>query len=74
MRQFAALILLALTAVFLAGCWDLEEVEDLGFVTAVAVNTAPRSEIELLVQVINPRVIAGGFRGAITPGASISAK
>lgn len=73
MRRFAALILLVL-ALFAAGCWDLKEIEDLGFVTGVGVDAAPRGEVKLLVQILNPRVVGGGVRGAITPGTSISAK
>lgn len=73
MRRLVVLVLLLLV-VFAAGCWDLREVEDLAFVMAVAVDTAPRGEVKLLVQVINPRALVAGPRGGVTPGASIPAK
>jgi len=71
--RLVALVLVVL-AVFTAGCWDLKEVEDLAFVTGMAVDAAPRGEIRLLVQVINSRAFGGGVRAPITPGVSISAK
>ncbi|WP_334109835.1 Ger(x)C family spore germination protein, partial [Thermodesulfitimonas autotrophica] len=73
MRWLVVPVLLVLT-VFTAGCWDLKEVEDLGFVTGIGVDAAPQGKVELLVQLINPRVVGGAARGAITPGASASAK
>lgn len=73
MRRVLAMVLIVLT-VFAAGCWDLREVEDLAFVTAVAVDTASGGGVKLLVQVINPRALGGGPRAAVTPGASIPAK
>lgn len=73
MRLLAPLVLLSL-AVFAAGCWDLREVEDLAFVMATAVDTAPRGEVKLLVQVINARALGAGPRGGITQGASIPTK
>ncbi|MEW6770316.1 MAG: Ger(x)C family spore germination protein [Bacillota bacterium] len=73
MRRVLAMVLLVLT-VFAGGCWDLREVEDLAFVLAIAVDTTPRGEFKLLVQVINPRALVAGPRGGLTPGASIPAK
>ncbi|MEW6173635.1 MAG: Ger(x)C family spore germination protein [Bacillota bacterium] len=73
MRRRVAPVLLIL-AVLAAGCWDLREVEDLGFAVATAVDTVPLGEVRLLVQVINPRALGGGPRGGVTAGASIPAK
>lgn len=73
MRRLVVLVLLVIT-LFTTGCWDLKEIEDLGLVTGIGVDTAPRGKIELWVQVLNPRVVGGGVRGAITPGTSISSK
>ncbi|ACX51461.1 germination protein, Ger(x)C family [Ammonifex degensii KC4] len=69
-------LLACLTVGFLllSGCWDMRELEDLAFVTAVAVDWTPGREVRLIAQVFNPRALAGGAQGAITPGASISSK
>lgn len=68
-------VVLPLLLFSLAGCWDLREVEDLGYVTATAVDRAPGNRVRVIVQLPNPRVVGGGGpRGAITPSASIAAK
>ncbi|SHI84192.1 Ger(x)C family spore germination protein [Desulfofundulus thermosubterraneus] len=68
------LIILVLLICLNAGCWDLREVEDLGYVMAMAIDSGPQGKIRLIAQVPNPRVLGGGQRGGITPGASIAAK
>jgi len=73
-QRVMVMVLMLLVVVFAAGCWDLREVEDLAFVTATAVDTAPGGRVKLLVQVINPRALGGGPRAAPTQGASIPAK
>lgn len=72
MWRLVVLCLIALLAGF--GCWDLKEIEDLGFVTGIGVDTAPHGNIKLLAQLLNSRVVGGTPRGGITPGASTSAK
>mgnify|MGYP005844439129 CR=1 FL=1 len=70
-----ALALLSLLILTLTGCWDLREVEDLGYVMAMAVDRAPGNKVRVIVQIPNPRVVGGGGpRGGITPAASIAAK
>ncbi|MEW6573409.1 MAG: Ger(x)C family spore germination protein [Bacillota bacterium] len=74
MQRILVLVLL-ITTVFAAGCWDLKQVEDLALITLIAVDTAPREEVKVILQILNPRVLAGGApAGGATPGASISAK
>lgn len=74
MQRILVLVLL-ITTVFAAGCWDLKQVEDLALVTLTAVDTAPRGQVKVILQILNPGVIAGGAPGGgVTPGASISAK
>ncbi|RDV84816.1 Ger(x)C family spore germination protein [Ammonifex thiophilus] len=69
-------LLAGLTAglLLLVGCWDMRELEDLAFVTAVAVDRLPSGEVRLVVQAFNPRALAGGTQGAITPSASVPSK
>ncbi|MEW6448561.1 MAG: Ger(x)C family spore germination protein [Bacillota bacterium] len=74
MRRLAAPLLLLVT-ILTAGCWDIRQVEDLALITLIAVDTAPREEVKVILQILNPRVLAGGApAGGVAPGASISAK
>ncbi|MGO0123338.1 Ger(x)C family spore germination protein [Desulfothermobacter acidiphilus] len=68
------LLLLLSGCFFLVGCWDMHELEDLAFITAVAVDRSPSGEVRLVAQVFNPRALAGGAQGGMTPGASIPSK
>ncbi|MBO8128889.1 MAG: Ger(x)C family spore germination protein [Peptococcaceae bacterium] len=68
------LVIVLLAAAVQAGCWDLRQAEDLGYVMATAVDRTPQGLVKLLVQVPNPRALAAGPRGGVTPGASISSK
>ncbi|MEW5761609.1 MAG: Ger(x)C family spore germination protein [Bacillota bacterium] len=64
-----------LLALLVAGCWDLREVEDLGYVLATAIDRAPGNRVKVIVQLPNPRVVGGGGpRGAVTPSASVASK
>lgn len=58
----------------MGGCWDKREAEDMGYVRATALNSAPSGKVLLLAQVPNPATFAGGGMAAITPGASQDAK
>ncbi|MGQ9497896.1 MAG: Ger(x)C family spore germination protein [Desulfotomaculales bacterium] len=55
-----ALALLSLLILTLTGCWDLREVEDLGYVMAMAVDRASGNKVRVIVQIPNPRVVGGG--------------
>ncbi|MGB9803626.1 hypothetical protein [Desulfofundulus sp.] len=56
-------LLLLLTPVLLAGCWDHREVEDLGIVLLTAVDSAPEGRVRLEVQALVPAAVAGGGGG-----------
>ncbi|TEB16469.1 Spore germination protein B3 precursor [Pelotomaculum sp. FP] len=60
--------LIVVTALSLQGCWDQQEVERLGIVLATAMDQAPDGRVRLTVQVINPKVVAGGGRGGSAAG------
>ena len=57
------LFALALLFLFLPGCWDHREVEDLGIVLLTAVDEAPGNKIRLETQVLIPGAIGGGGGG-----------
>ncbi len=68
-------IIVFAVAVFVSGCWDKKEAEDLGYVRATAVDRAPGGKVRLIAQVPNPRALGGGGGMAgVTPGASIPSK
>lgn len=49
------LVYLTLSLVCLSGCWDMREINDLGFVTAVAIDQAPApNKYRITVQIANP--------------------
>ncbi len=68
---FIAALAVVVTA---AGCWDRNEVEELGIVLAIAVKDMPGEGIQLLAQAANPRLVGGAGVSRETPGASIAAK
>lgn len=74
MKRRIRLIILVLLICLTAGCWDMREVEDLGYVMAMAIDRGPQEQIRVITQVPNPRVLGGGTRGGVTPGASIATK
>ncbi|WP_158289290.1 Ger(x)C family spore germination protein [Paenibacillus flagellatus] len=56
----APIAVLLAAAVLLAGCWDSREVNELAVVMAAAIDQADEQNIELSVQVYNPRTAGGG--------------
>ncbi len=74
-RRVALVALLLTVVVLFAGCWDLEEVEDLGLILALAVDRLPGGEVCLLAQVPNPAMVGPTPAvGGVTPGTSIGSK
>ncbi|MBU4534058.1 MAG: hypothetical protein U1D96_09900 [Eubacteriales bacterium] len=64
-----------LTIVFMtAGCWDRDEVEELGIVLGIAIKSLPGERVQMIAQFANPRLVGGAQVGRETPGASISSK
>ncbi len=63
---FAALLFVTLTLP--AGCWDQREVEQLGIVLATAVDKGHGGQLEVHVQVVIPRALAGGGMGGMGGG------
>jgi len=67
---FAALLFVFLTLP--AGCWDQREVEQLGIVLATAVDKGQGDQLEVHVQVVIPRALAGGGMGGMGGGGMIT--
>lgn len=61
MKKILILLSLCTAVVLLAGCWDRREVNDLALVMAVGIDKKSAKEIELSVQVIDPKKFGGGL-------------
>ncbi|MBM7663190.1 spore germination protein KC [Bacillus mesophilus] len=63
-------IIMFLTVIVLAGCWDRTELNDVSIVTGIAIDQGENHKYKLTVEVINPtenaKVQAQGFTGSIT--------
>ncbi|MEF3303682.1 Ger(x)C family spore germination protein [Paenibacillus sp. GYB003] len=63
--KLAVLTTLLMEAVLLTGCWDRREVNNMAVITAAAIDKAGDTNIELSVQVFNPRTAGGGQQGTM---------
>lgn len=61
------ILFILITCLFLPGCWDLTEVEQIGLVTAIGVDLAENNNIKLTVQEINPQIRGDGGGGDQLP-------
>ncbi|GAB3058249.1 Ger(x)C family spore germination protein [Virgibacillus ainsalahensis] len=66
-RRFSHLLCF-LILLFLSGCWDRTEVNDLAIVTAVGLDKTDDGQIELSVQIINPGALGGSGSGGASGG------
>jgi len=53
-------ILIVISCLFLSGCWDRRELNELAIVLAAGIDTAPKGNIRLTVQIVRPRAFGGG--------------
>lgn len=65
-RRIALALLLVL--LLQTGCWDRKAAEDLGFVTAIALDRAPNNTVVVTVQIENPRAVSATPGGGPEPG------
>lgn len=65
MRKYAILFLALLTSIYLTGCWDTREINELGLVMAVGVDKSESEEggYRVSVQIAKPSEAAGGTAG-----------
>ncbi|NGY87944.1 hypothetical protein F6Y05_33345 [Bacillus megaterium] len=60
------LLLLCVLLVFLSGCWDREELQQLSIVSGMAIDKGSnkvKNRYRVTVQIINPSQVAGGQQG-----------
>jgi spore germination protein KC len=60
------LLLLCILLVFLSGCWDREELQQLSIVSGMAIDKGSdkvKNRYRVTVQIINPSQVAGGQQG-----------
>lgn len=60
------LLLLSVLLVFLSGCWDREELQQLSIVSGMAIDKGSdkvKNRYRVTVQIINPSQVAGGQQG-----------
>ncbi|MBU8713647.1 Ger(x)C family spore germination protein [Brevibacillus parabrevis] len=65
------LTLLMMSLLFLGGCWDRTEINDLAIITGAAIDAADDNQIELSVQVFIPRALSAG-RGSTSSGGNLT--
>jgi spore germination protein KC len=63
MKQSVVLILLLCASLLLTGCWDRREVEELGIVHGIAIESAGNNRIRVVFQYINTSIQGGGGGG-----------
>ncbi|TMN23232.1 Ger(x)C family spore germination protein [Lentibacillus cibarius] len=57
-------IILCFIPIFLSGCWDRTEINDLAIVVGVGLDRTDNGKIELSAQIVNPKVVGGaGMNG-----------
>lgn len=71
MKNILILFCLCVAVLLPAGCWDRREVNDLALVMAVGIDKKSANEIELSVQVIDPKKFSGG---QVMGGGGVSGK
>ncbi|MBO8169144.1 MAG: Ger(x)C family spore germination protein [Thermoanaerobacteraceae bacterium] len=55
-----AVIIIVAVSFLSAGCWSRREIEDLGIISAVALDQAPGNKIQLSLLILNPTAYAAG--------------
>ena len=56
-------ILLVFFSVTITGCWSRNEIEDLGIISAAALDAAPDDKVQLSLMILQPPALAGGPGG-----------
>ncbi|MEV5028312.1 Ger(x)C family spore germination protein [Paenibacillus sp. LPE1-1-1.1] len=69
MKNGLKLCILLTLFVFLEGCWDRTELNDLALVTAMSFDLTKDKQIQTTIQVIIPQNQGGGLSGGVSGGA-----
>jgi len=61
-RNIVMMLLVSFTSIFLSGCWDSRELQDLSIISAIAIDKDDKDDnrYRLTVQLINPSQVSGG--------------
>ncbi|MDD3364030.1 MAG: Ger(x)C family spore germination protein [Syntrophomonas sp.] len=62
-RRIVIVFLLVLNLLMVSGCWDRNELEDLGIVSGVAIEQGSEGRIRVIMQTINTAALAKGTGG-----------
>ena len=60
MKRILLLLSICVSILFLSGCWDRVEVNDLAIVTATAIDKSDDNQIELSIQIFIPKSLSSG--------------
>jgi spore germination protein KC len=60
MKRILLLLSICVSILFLSGCWDRVEVNDLAIVTATAIDKSDDNQIELSIQIFIPKTVGSG--------------
>ncbi len=68
-RLSGFVILMVFLSTTVTGCWSRNEIEDLGIVSAAALDAAPNDKVQLSLMILQPPALAGGQAGGGGGGA-----
>jgi spore germination protein KC len=71
-KAMTLILLLCLTSIFLTGCWDRTEVNDLALILATGIDKGEKKNIELSAQIYIPGGSQGGQQSGMSSGSSSS--
>ncbi|WP_223282820.1 Ger(x)C family spore germination protein [Neobacillus kokaensis] len=67
-KTFTLILYLGFTSVFLTGCWDRAEVNDLALILATGIDKGKKNNIELSAQIYIPQPAQGGQQSGMSSG------
>ena len=74
LKVLALFVLILAVTLSQPGCWDYQEVEKLGIVSAIALDQAPDGRVRVTVQTVNPRFLVGGTGDGGTSAMGLAAR
>ncbi|WP_284037212.1 Ger(x)C family spore germination protein [Neobacillus sp. 114] len=69
-KTFTLILLVCLTSIFLTGCWDRAEVNDLALILAAGIDKGKQNNIELSAQIFIPKPSQSGQQSEMSAGGS----
>ncbi len=66
-RRKSLVFLFLLPVLFLSGCWDRRELNDMAIVQSAAIDKGQDNQLDLTIQVLIPRLAGNGQQGAGEP-------